>query len=79
MENCDICANDVFRDSWKQGGIERRAFNPPSYPKNKSAVPANSTAATSKPAAASTPAPAASASANGTATGSANGNSEEKP
>jgi len=29
MENCDICANDVFRDSWKQGGIERRAFEPP--------------------------------------------------
>ena len=27
MENCDICANDVFRDSWKQRGIERRAFD----------------------------------------------------
>ena len=30
MENCDICANDVFRDSWKQAGVERRAFEPPS-------------------------------------------------
>jgi L-fuculose-phosphate aldolase len=29
MENCDICANDVFRDSWKNSGIERRAFAPP--------------------------------------------------
>ncbi|HUY35737.1 MAG TPA: class II aldolase/adducin family protein [Pirellulales bacterium] len=30
MENCDICANDVFRDSWKHSGVERRAFEPPS-------------------------------------------------
>src|SRR5580704_1477401 len=29
MENCDICANDVFRESWSEGGIERRAFEPP--------------------------------------------------
>jgi L-fuculose-phosphate aldolase len=29
MENCDICANDVFRTSWKDAGIERRAFEPP--------------------------------------------------
>lgn len=29
MENCDICANDVFRDSWKENGIERRAFESP--------------------------------------------------
>ncbi len=29
MENCDICANDVFRDSWTDSGIERRAFEPP--------------------------------------------------
>ena len=29
MENCDICANDVFRDSWKSAGIERRAFDAP--------------------------------------------------
>ena len=26
MENCDICANDVFRDSWQSSGVERRAF-----------------------------------------------------
>jgi L-fuculose-phosphate aldolase len=29
MENCDICANDVFRDSWKFTGVEQRAFEPP--------------------------------------------------
>ena len=29
MENCDICANDVFRDSWKSAGVERRAFEAP--------------------------------------------------
>lgn len=29
MRNCDICANDVFRDGWKEGGVERRAFEPP--------------------------------------------------
>ena len=29
MKNCDICANDIFRDSWKDAGIERRAFDAP--------------------------------------------------
>ncbi len=29
--NCDICANDVFRDSWKQTGVSPQAFQPPSY------------------------------------------------
>ncbi len=29
MKDCDICANDVFRDSWQEGGIERRAFPAP--------------------------------------------------
>lgn len=29
MENCDICANDIFRDSWKHTGVERRAFEAP--------------------------------------------------
>ncbi len=28
MENCDLCANDVFRDSWTQVGVARRAFEP---------------------------------------------------
>jgi L-fuculose-phosphate aldolase len=29
MQNCDICANDVFRNSWKASGVERVAFQPP--------------------------------------------------
>ena len=29
MENCDICANDMFRDSWSETGVSRGAFVPP--------------------------------------------------
>jgi len=29
MENCDVCANDVFRSSWNDTGVERRAFDAP--------------------------------------------------
>jgi L-fuculose-phosphate aldolase len=40
MENCDICANDVFRDSWKSAGIERRAFDaPPPMPGKSKGAP----------------------------------------
>jgi L-fuculose-phosphate aldolase len=39
MENCDICANDVFRDSWKQSGVQPEAFPPPSFPQK--VAPAN--------------------------------------
>jgi L-fuculose-phosphate aldolase len=28
-KNCDICANDIFRDSWKNSGVERKAFPAP--------------------------------------------------
>ena len=28
-KNCDICANDIFRDSWKNAGVERKAFPAP--------------------------------------------------
>jgi len=28
-EDCDICANDIFRDSWKDSGVQRRAFPAP--------------------------------------------------
>ncbi|MCC7086885.1 MAG: class II aldolase/adducin family protein [Pirellulales bacterium] len=44
MENCDICANDIFRDSWKDSGVERRAFEPPPPMKSK---PATTTATSS--------------------------------
>ncbi|MCI0493003.1 MAG: class II aldolase/adducin family protein [Planctomycetes bacterium] len=29
MKNCDICANDVFRDSWNTSGVAQRVFAPP--------------------------------------------------
>jgi L-fuculose-phosphate aldolase len=28
-KNCDICANDIFRESWKAAGVERKAFPAP--------------------------------------------------
>jgi len=28
MEDCDICGNDLFRDTWKDAGVEQRAFDP---------------------------------------------------
>lgn len=28
-KNCDICANDIFRESWASSGVERRAFDAP--------------------------------------------------
>lgn len=31
MKNCDICANDVFRDSWKDTGVSPHAFQPPQF------------------------------------------------
>jgi L-fuculose-phosphate aldolase len=40
MENCDICANDVFRDSWTDNGIQRRAFEAPPVMRPKSAAAA---------------------------------------
>jgi len=37
MKNCELCANDVFRDSWKESGVEQRAFEPPVYHPERSA------------------------------------------
>ncbi len=31
MKNCELCANDVFRNSWKEAGVEQKAFQPPVY------------------------------------------------
>ncbi len=28
-KNCDICANDIFRNSWEAAGVARRAFDAP--------------------------------------------------
>ena len=40
MNNCDICANDVFRNSWKSSGVERKVFDPPTVKSNGEAAPA---------------------------------------
>jgi L-fuculose-phosphate aldolase len=29
FKNCDICASDIFRDSWSRSGVVRRAFDAP--------------------------------------------------
>ncbi len=29
FKNCDICGNDVFRESWSETGVTRKAFDPP--------------------------------------------------
>ncbi len=29
FENCDICANDIFRQTWQDSGVQRRAFPAP--------------------------------------------------
>ncbi len=44
FKNCDICANDIFRDSWADAGVERRAFEPPPAIKT-SPAPSSSAAA----------------------------------
>ncbi len=45
MENCDLCANDVFRTSWEDTGVQRGAFIPPppmtAQKKSNSIAPGN--------------------------------------
>jgi L-fuculose-phosphate aldolase len=31
MKNCELCANDAFRESWKETGVEPTAFQPPKF------------------------------------------------
>jgi len=40
-EDCDICANDIFRDSWAESGVDRRAFPAPPALKTPSAPSAS--------------------------------------
>jgi L-fuculose-phosphate aldolase len=48
MENCDICANDLFRSTWKETGVEQRAFEapPPMGPKARQAAPSSASNST---------------------------------
>jgi L-fuculose-phosphate aldolase len=48
FEDCDICANDIFRDSWAEAGVARRAFAPP--PPIKLPAASNAAAETKSPA-----------------------------
>lgn len=41
-KDCDICANDIFRESWKETGVQRHGFDaPPPMGSNAQAAPAN--------------------------------------
>ncbi|MDA0818098.1 MAG: class II aldolase/adducin family protein, partial [Planctomycetota bacterium] len=40
LADCDICANDVFRASWGQSGVDRKAFVPPPAMPAAAAAPA---------------------------------------
>lgn len=39
-ENCDICANDIFRESWADSGVSRKAFDAPPPMQPAAAPPA---------------------------------------
>ncbi len=44
MKNCELCSNDVFRNSWKESGVEQKAFQPPVYhPEHREAGAGGST------------------------------------
>jgi L-fuculose-phosphate aldolase len=38
LENCDLCSNDVFRGTWAETGVARRAFPPPPCPTDNGAA-----------------------------------------
>jgi len=44
-KNCDICANDIFRESWAASGVERKAFDAPPPMKPAAAVTSAATSA----------------------------------
>jgi L-fuculose-phosphate aldolase len=44
-KDCDICANDIFRESWKDTGVERHGFDaPPAMGPNATPAPTNGAA-----------------------------------
>jgi L-fuculose-phosphate aldolase len=40
-KNCDICANDIFRETWEQSGVNRRAFDAPPSMRPQTSVGGN--------------------------------------
>ena len=51
LENCDICATDIFRSTWKTTGVEPRAFEPPPAMGGAKSKPVAATATNTAPAA----------------------------
>jgi L-fuculose-phosphate aldolase len=49
VQNCDICANDVFRASWKETGVSPQAFQPPRFCGSKAPAAANGSGAAAPP------------------------------
>lgn len=49
-QNCDICANDIFRPSWAESGVQRTAFPaPPAMPASGRTASASSPSPASNP------------------------------
>lgn len=55
MENCDICANDVFRGSWDETGVARNAFSLPGEKSAEKVTAPMAAAATTAPPAKNSP------------------------
>ncbi|MEZ6135079.1 MAG: class II aldolase/adducin family protein [Pirellulaceae bacterium] len=50
FQNCDICANDIFRESWAESGVSRKAFEaPPAVHPTSGASPAAASSASTAP------------------------------
>ena len=49
-KNCDVCANDIFRDSWATAGAQQRAFAPPSASAKQSTASTDPSRAVTSPA-----------------------------
>ncbi len=45
-KDCDICANDIFRDSWADSGVQRRAFEAPPAATSNGAAASHGSAST---------------------------------
>jgi L-fuculose-phosphate aldolase len=39
LANCELCGNDIFRDSWKETGVGNRAFTPPTFRRGEEETP----------------------------------------
>lgn len=41
LQNCELCSNDVFRESWTESGVEQQAFQPPRFGTGSCSLQAN--------------------------------------